>query len=134
MSATPEQRARFGERLRELRTATRRTQADIAKSLDEAGGENVSDAAFSEWERGVSAPSHQNALALERIFNEPDGALGGMLGYAGEDPSTDARLARLEDGLGAEVSGLRAEVAGMRAELREIGDLLRLLDRSPDAR
>lgn len=97
MAPTPQQRDAFSRRLVELRSASGLTQKQVSLLLVDHGGNGVTVSAYSEYERGVSAPSAQNARALEEIFDEPAGALGELLGYRGDDPSTAARLERLED-------------------------------------
>jgi transcriptional regulator with XRE-family HTH domain len=94
--ATADQRHAFGERLAVLRTAAGLSQRAIGETLAEHDGTAVSGSAYSEWERGISSPSPENVRALERIFDEPEGALAGLLGLRGDDPSTDARITTLE--------------------------------------
>lgn len=95
MAATPEQRADFGRRLRELRVSKGLRQEDLAAVLTRADGANVSKAIVSEYERGVSAPSVANTKTLEDFFDEPRGALCELLGYRGDDPAMRAELAEL---------------------------------------
>lgn len=114
MAATPQERAEFGKRLRALRRDAGISQAEAAGQLAKYDGENVTPAAMSEYERGVSAPSRQNVRALEAMFSEPDGALAGVLGYRADDGN-----------LLTEVRSLREEVAALRA-------LIERLDRYQD--
>lgn len=110
MAPTPQQRIDFARRFVLLRKGSGKTQAMVAALLQAHDGDPVSAAAISEYERGVSAPSSRNALALERIFDEPEGSLAGLLGYRGDDPSTSAEL-----------SALRREVAELRALVERLG-------------
>lgn len=100
MAATPEQRRTFGARLAELRTARGWTQPTVCELLPAHGGKDVSVPAYSQWETGQTAPDARTAAALEAIFGEPVGALAGLLGYRGDDPSTLARLDAIEAQLG----------------------------------
>lgn len=86
----------FAGRLKELRRHAGLTQLAVVQALPDHGGYLVSDAACSLWEQASSAPDAINAAALERLFGEPEGALGALLGYRGDDPSTAERLNRLE--------------------------------------
>lgn len=114
MASTPDQRRELGDRLKTLRAHVGLSQKDVVGQLKKHRGYAVSAAAYSEWERGLSAPDAQNTAALERLFREPEGSLAAILNYRGEDPT-----------LMAEVRTLRAEVAGLR-------DLILRLDRSLD--
>lgn len=97
MAPTPDQKKAFAERLKPLRVHAGHTQKAVVEALKKHGGYQVTDAAYSEWERGLSAPDGQNAGALEKLFGEPEGSLGALLGYRGDDPGTSERLSRLED-------------------------------------
>lgn len=114
MAATPAQRRSFGARLRELREARGWSQPQVGGFLAEHGGDAISGAAISEYERGLSAPSLKNVLALEHLFDEPAGALAGLVGYRGDDPTMLAQLADLQ----ADVKQLKADV---RLILRRLG-------------
>lgn len=95
MAATPEQRKAFGQRLKELRTARGWSQPQLVAAVVEAGGDQVSPAAVSEYERGVSAPSVDYTRVLEEVFDgEP---LRELLGYRGDDPTVRAEIVELRD-------------------------------------
>jgi transcriptional regulator with XRE-family HTH domain len=98
MRPTADQKQAFAERLVALRRASRLTQAQVVEQLADHGGRPITPAAYSEYERQVSTPSLDNAVALARIFGESDGALAALLGYSidGGDP-VDVRLSRLEE-------------------------------------
>lgn len=126
MAPTPDQKKAFADRLKPLRAHSGLTQKAVVEALEEHGGYPVTDAAYSEWERGLSAPDGQNASALERLFGEPEGSLGSLLGFRGDDPGTNGRLSRLEDRLGlledrfAQVERLDDRLAQLETMLEEL--------------
>lgn len=118
MAATPEQRRAFGARLAELRTAKGWTQPAVCELLPEHGGKDVTVPAYSQWETGGTAPDARTAAALESIFGEPHGALAGLLGYRGDDPSTLARL----DAIEAIVADLADGLTRLAAQVERLSD------------
>lgn len=68
------------ERLRFLRAEKDLTQQEVVELLVKFDGERITKQAYSEYERGVSAPSRTNLIALERLYGEPEGALRGLVG------------------------------------------------------
>lgn len=107
MPPSPEQRRVFGQRLAALREDARTSQRAVGAALPVHGGTSVTGSAVSEWERGISAPDPQNTRALELLFDEPEGGLGGLLGYRGDAPTITARLAALEDLLSVQQRDMR---------------------------
>lgn len=97
MAATADQRRALGDRLKELRAAAGLSQEQVCQALPEHGGTDITAAAYSEYERGISAPSHPNVRALEDLLGEPRGALGGLVGYRDDDPTTAAQIAELRE-------------------------------------
>ena len=87
----------FAERLKTLRVDTGRSQREVGQQLAGHGGENVTGSAVGEWERGTSRPDRRNALALDRLFELPEGTLSGLLGYSTIDLDYEARLAAMEE-------------------------------------
>ena len=53
----------IGDKIRELRTRSNLTQADLGKLV------GVSMQAVSKWENGTAEPSTSNLLALAKLFN-----------------------------------------------------------------
>lgn len=89
----------------------------MGAGLVDHDGDAVSGSAISEYERGISAPSPENVRALERLFEEPEGALAGLVGYRGDDPTTTAQLAELRE----EVTQLKEDVRQILRQLRGRG-------------
>ena len=102
MAPTPNQREAFGRRLRELRRSRDLTQRAVIAGMVDHGGYEVTAQAFGQWESGKGSPDRQNAVALAKVFGEPDYSLAEMLGYGGDDPTIRAELDEIKgrlDGL-----------------------------------
>lgn len=99
MAPTPNQRETFGRRLKELRQARDLTQRVVIAAMVECGGYEVTAQAFGQWESGKGSPDRQNAVALAKVFGEPDYSLAEILGYGGDDPTIRAELDAIRDRL-----------------------------------
>lgn len=97
MAPTPNQRETFGRRLRELRQSRDLTQRVVIAAMVECDGYEVTPQAFGQWENGIGSPDRQNAVALAKVFDEPDYSLAEILGYRGDDPTIRAELDEIRE-------------------------------------
>jgi transcriptional regulator with XRE-family HTH domain len=67
---------RFGQALREARTAEGLSQAELARALGLKGQSTVSG-----WEAGTTEPEREHVFRLEDVLNQPAGKLSSILGY-----------------------------------------------------
>lgn len=63
MSYKEERKKRYGEIILELREKSHMTQTQLSEKL------NVNSNAISKWENGITLPSEENIIKLNKIFN-----------------------------------------------------------------
>ena len=95
MAAGPDERLRFGERLKERREERPMTRQALIDAVNEATGMDYTPQAVYAWETGRNLPPLNIIRVVEDIL-ELDSELLTILGYD-HTPTTDERLTALEE-------------------------------------
>lgn len=121
----PQDRDRFAKAIATARSRTkpRLSQRTLGRLLVEYGGDEVSGQAVGEWERGNTIPGRANAVALARIFDDPE--LARMLGYDVNDveATITSELDELRsrvDQYDAVIAELRQQTSTMQSEIERL--------------
>jgi transcriptional regulator with XRE-family HTH domain len=81
MSSSPDERRRFGAVLKATRKKRGLTQKQVIAAMA-AAGDDLTESALSDYEKGKYAPGRQRALLLDETL-EGDGAIASQLGFVG---------------------------------------------------